>query len=63
MAARNTILRLPVVIKRTGLPRSTIYAHMAEGRFPKQIKLGKNTCGWIEAEIDEWIEACIEASR
>ena len=63
MAAQHIIIRLPVVIQRTGLPRSSIYAHMAEGRFPKQIKLGSKACGWIETEIDEWIESRINASR
>lgn len=32
-------LRLPEVIRRTGLPRSTIYRKMSEGKFPKPVKL------------------------
>jgi predicted DNA-binding transcriptional regulator AlpA len=28
-------LRLPEVLERTGLSRSTIYVRLAEGRFPR----------------------------
>ena len=55
----NTIYRLPDVKARTGLSRSTLYAMMAEGRFPKPIKLGERAVGWSEAEVSDWIEARI----
>jgi len=50
----QTILRRPQVERVTGLKRSSIYAHMAEGTFPRPIKLGRKSVGWIEAEIVEW---------
>ena len=34
------ILRRKDIEKRFGLSRSTIYAMMADGRFPKPVKLG-----------------------
>jgi len=33
-AVPSRILRLPEVIKRTGLPRASIYQQMALGSFP-----------------------------
>jgi prophage regulatory protein len=57
------ILRLPAVKERTGLSRSTIYARMAEGTFPTSIALGGRAVGWVEAEINEWLEQHIAASR
>lgn len=49
-----TILRVEDVTKKTGLPRSSIYA---EKTFPKPIKLGiGRAVGWIEAEVEEWLE-------
>ena len=27
------------------------------GKFPKRVPLGKARHGWLETEIDEWIEA------
>lgn len=59
----EAILRLPLVKARTGLSRSAIYARMAEGEFPRAISLGPRTVGWVESEIDAWLNQQIEASR
>ena len=59
----HNILRLPEVLARTGLSRSSIYLRIAEGRFPVPISLGGRAVGWIEAEIQEWLEDRIQASR
>jgi len=29
------------------------------GRFPAPIKVGQNRIGWVESEIDEWLNAKI----
>jgi prophage regulatory protein len=55
--------RLPVVIYRTGLSRSTIYLYMSKGIFPASISLGSRTIGWIESDIDQWLEQRIAASK
>lgn len=57
------ILRLPEVSRRTGLPRGSIYEQMALGLFPKPIALTFRTVGWLECEIEAWIEARIRARR
>jgi prophage regulatory protein len=57
------ILRLPEVKQRTGLSRSTIYLHMSQNKFPAAISLGDRAVGWIEAEINEWLDQRIENSR
>lgn len=49
------ILRRPAVEAVTGLSRSSIYAMMAEGRFPKPVRLGKRAVGWTEQTIAEWL--------
>lgn len=56
MDTSNRILRLPEVMEKTGVRRSSVYAWMKDGSFPKQIKMGMRASGWIEREIDEWIE-------
>ena len=63
MSSKHEILRLPAVIKRTGLPRSTIYAYIEQNRFPSPIKIGVRNVGWVESEITEWIESRIQDSR
>jgi len=56
-------LRLPEVLARTGLSRSTIYVRLEQGRFPRPVSLGGRAVGWIEAEVDEWIRERIAESR
>jgi len=59
----TAILRLPAVKTRTGLSRSTIYLRISEGRFPKPVSLGGRAVGWVEAEIDDWLNRQIDNSR
>ena len=59
----TNILRLPAVKTRTGLSRSTIYLRVSQGTFPKSVSLGARAVGWVEAEIQEWLQRQIEASR
>ena len=59
----HAIQRLPAVKAITGLSRSTIYLRVAEGTFPKPVSLGGRAVGWLEAEIQDWLQRRIEASR
>ena len=59
----HTILRLPNVKASTGLSRSTIYLRMSQGTFPKPVKLGGRAVGWVQTEVQEWLQQQIEASR
>lgn len=59
----HSILRLPDVKASTGLSRSTIYLRVAQGAFPKPVSLGGRAVGWLEAEIQEWLQRRIDASR
>lgn len=59
-----SILRRRQVEKRVGLTRSPIYARIKAGTFPKPISLGGGKAvGWIESEIDAWLNAQVEKSR
>ena len=60
---KHRILRLPDVKASTGLSRSTIYERISEGTFPKQVSLGGRAVGWLENEIQEWLERQILATR
>lgn len=59
----QSIKRLPAVKQRTGLSRSTIYALIEKGEFPKPILLGARAVGWLESDVSEFIEARVKASR
>ncbi len=56
-----TVLRLPDVLKTTGLSRSTTYAMIAQGEFPAPIRLGRRAVGWIEDEVVGWLSLRIES--
>jgi prophage regulatory protein len=33
----------------------------AAGQFPKRVKLGNNRVGWVEAEVQDWLQQRIDA--
>jgi prophage regulatory protein len=51
----TTILRLPELRKRIGLGRSSIYALVKRGQFPRPIHLSARAVGWSQAEVEQWI--------
>ena len=57
------ILRLPTVKAITGLSRSTIFLRMSEGTFPEKISLGSRAVGWLETEVQDWLDERISVSR
>jgi prophage regulatory protein len=59
----NKILRLPDIVKLTGLSGSTIYNRIRDGVFPTSVSLGGRSVGWVASEVDEWIEGQIKSSR
>ena len=56
------LIRLPDVMARTSLSKSTIWRHARRGAFPKSVQIDHGTVGWVEAEVEGWIAARI-ASR
>ena len=50
------ILREPEVLKMVGLSRVTIWRWERDGKFPKRRRLGASAVGWLETEVEEWIE-------
>lgn len=59
----TTILRLPSVKTRTGLSRSSIYLRISQNLFPSPISLGGRAVGWLESEINDWIDDQVKISR
>ncbi|WP_447881408.1 helix-turn-helix transcriptional regulator [Serratia fonticola] len=59
---KNRILRQPEVLHRCGISRSTMYRWIAEGAFPRQrsmkgVGLKGKAVGWLESDIDAWIDS------
>ncbi|MGY3213959.1 AlpA family phage regulatory protein [Mucilaginibacter sp. HD30] len=59
----HRIIKLPAVKLATGLSRSTIYKKMSEKSFPAQIPLGQKAVGWLEDDVQNWIQEQIDQLR
>lgn len=57
------IIRLRKAIEKTGLSRSTIYNLMSAGTFAPKIQISARAIGFLESDVDAWIEARVLASR
>ncbi|WP_234830761.1 helix-turn-helix transcriptional regulator, partial [Vibrio anguillarum] len=54
------VIRLKEIIELTGLSKSTIYRLTESKKFPKQLSLGERSVGWLESEVNEWLEKRID---
>lgn len=62
-ATPTRILRLPAVLNRIGISRSSFYVLIENGEFPKPINLGARSVGWLESDAEDWLSAKIQRSR
>lgn len=53
--AELRVLREKDRFRLTGLSRVQVWRLEKEGKFPKRIRLGKSSVGWLASEIDTWI--------
>lgn len=51
------IVRLPEVMRLTGLSKTTIHRRFRAGTFPRPLRLGPQSIGWRRGEIVEWLES------
>ena len=51
------LVKLKEVVAATGLSRSSIYALIAEGLFPRPLQVGRRAVRWIEQEVQEWLSS------
>ena len=51
-----TVCSIDEVAFDIGLPEEDILHLMSEGKFPLPIRFGKNLVGWLDSEIDDWVE-------
>ena len=57
------LLRLPEVVARVGLQKSSIYEMFNRNppAFPRPLKLSRRCVGWPASSIDSWIQERIKA--
>jgi len=55
----ETVLRLPEVMSRVGLSKSSLYSLVATGTFPAPIPLGARARGWLASEVASFVDGRI----
>jgi prophage regulatory protein len=60
-ASAERLIRLPSVLERVGVSRSTLWSWVREGRFPPPVRLGLRAVAWKSTSVDRWIEERTEA--
>lgn len=63
LAGAIRILRLPEVCQVTGLKRAMIYRLQQRKSFPQSVKITDHAVGWIDAEVQAWLEQRIAARQ
>ncbi len=53
--AGERVLAIREVVKRTTLSKNEIYRRIRRGKFPRQIRLGKQRVAWRERDVDDWL--------
>ncbi len=53
--ADDELWSVRTIVAKTGLARSTIYAYVKQGLFPRQRRLGPGRVGWRASEVRSWI--------
>ncbi|WP_426209806.1 helix-turn-helix transcriptional regulator [Massilia sp. TWP1-3-3] len=54
-------IRMKEVLAICGKSRSSVYEAMQKGEFPRPVKLGGRSSGWVKSEIEQWAQARIKA--
>lgn len=49
------LLKLSDVQQRVAMGKTTIYAKIKDGRFPRPVSLSPGMVRWREADVDQWI--------
>lgn len=57
------MLKIEEVMQITGLGRSTLYALVKSGNFPKQVQLGPRAVRWDSRAVEKWLTAKMGPDR
>ena len=60
---QSRLIRLPEVLRMTGLSRTGVYDRIRLKEFPAPVSLGRSAVAWPEHEVKAWIQARIDAGR
>jgi predicted DNA-binding transcriptional regulator AlpA len=52
----QNLLKLRDVLKMFPVSKTTWYAGIRDGRYPKSVKIGKKAVAWLKQDIEKCIE-------
>jgi prophage regulatory protein len=61
--AEVEFIRLPDVLKRIPVSRSTWWLGVKEGHFPQPVRLSQRTTAWIKQDIDAWCSSFLKTTK
>ena len=50
-------LRLPKILRRVPYSEAHIWRLEKAGKFPRRVRLGANRVGWVESEVEAWLNS------
>lgn len=59
----DKILRRPDIERITGMTERNVRNLEASGRFPRRFKISARAVGWLESEVQIWLQAKGEATQ
>ena len=59
----KTFYRLKEVLQIFSVSKSTLYLWIAEGTFPKQVKLGKRASAWLASDIQAHLDKLVTQNQ
>ncbi|EHO2015382.1 AlpA family transcriptional regulator [Escherichia coli] len=54
---KNRFIKIESVLERCAISRATLYRLIKQGDFPRQVHLSQRAVGWLESDVDEWIDS------
>lgn len=53
---QDRVMRKKEVLAVVGLSDVSVWRQERDGTFPRRMKLGGNSVGWLKSEIDGWLQ-------
>ena len=53
----DRMLRIADVLEVVGIGRSTLYKMVADGRFPRPVRVGLRASRWRQSDIQQWMDS------
>ena len=60
---KERLLRVEEVLEIGRISKSVLYVMVKEAGFPRQVRIGKRAVGWLQGDIEAWLESLSPATE